>query len=104
MSFIDALASCDVLVAKPGYGSFVEAAHHGLPVLYVERRNWPESDDIISWMRDHGVCARLEPALLNSGRILKPIRELLARPRRKCELPLGVDEAAAFLADCLEGR
>lgn len=104
MPFIDALASCDVLVAKPGYGSFVEAARHGLPVLYVERRNWPESDDIISWMTDNGVCARLEPALLNSGRILNPILALLARPKRSVEIPSGADEAAAFLADCLEGR
>lgn len=103
MPFIDALVSCDVLIAKPGYGSFVEAARHGLPVLYVERRNWPESDDIISWMRDHGVCARLEPALLRSGRILKPILDLLARPKSSVEIPLGADQAAAFLADCLEG-
>ena len=35
MNFSDLLASSDALVCKPGYGSFVEAACCGVPVLYV---------------------------------------------------------------------
>jgi len=100
--FIDALASCDLLISKPGYGSFVEAACNGLPVLYVERRNWPEADDIVSWMHDHGNCAKLEATALDSGQLIEPVRRLLARPKRAPVKATGAAEAAAFLADCLE--
>jgi UDP:flavonoid glycosyltransferase YjiC (YdhE family) len=40
--YVDALWSCDALICKPGYGSFVEAACVGIPVLYLERPEWPE--------------------------------------------------------------
>ena len=43
MNFADLLASSDALLCKPGYGSFVEAASCGVPVLYVARPDWPES-------------------------------------------------------------
>jgi len=43
MSFSDLLASSDALLCKPGYGSFVEAAGSGIPVLFVGRPDWPES-------------------------------------------------------------
>lgn len=100
--FIDALASCDLLIAKPGYGSFVEAACNGLPVLYVERRNWPEAGDIVSWMQGHGTCAKLEAARLDGGQLIEPIRSLLAQPKRAPVKATGAAEAAVFLADRLE--
>ena len=38
MDFSDLIASCDCVMTKSGYGTFVEAAAAGTPLLYVERR------------------------------------------------------------------
>lgn len=92
--FIDALASSDLLIAKPGYGSFVEAVCHGIPVLYVERTNWPEADDIIGWIRRHGVCARLNPTDLERGTIVDALKELLLKPQAPPRAATGAAEAA----------
>jgi hypothetical protein len=40
----DLLRSVDAVIAKPGYGTFAEAACNGTPVLYVRRSDWPEQD------------------------------------------------------------
>lgn len=51
MDFVDVLASADVLVTKPGYGSFTEAACNGIPIIYVGRDDWPESPYLEEWAR-----------------------------------------------------
>jgi UDP:flavonoid glycosyltransferase YjiC (YdhE family) len=42
LSHTDLLRSCDALIGKPGYGTFVEAACNQTPVLYLPREDWPE--------------------------------------------------------------
>lgn len=49
-SFIDILASVDAIITKPGYGTFVEAALHGCPVLFIRRPDWPEQESLIQWL------------------------------------------------------
>ena len=53
LDFPDLLASVDALVTKVGYGTFVEAAALGVPVLYVNRADWPETPWLTSWLRRH---------------------------------------------------
>lgn len=59
LPYIDALWSCDALICKPGYGSFVEAACAGVPVLYLDRPNWPEVPYLVAWLGRVGRCTRL---------------------------------------------
>lgn len=67
LSFPDILASCDALISKPGYGSFVEAGGLGLPVLYLDRPDWPETPWLSRWLAGHGRLARLdEPELFST--------------------------------------
>lgn len=53
MSFIDILASCDAVVTKVGYGTFVEAACNGVGVVSMARADWPESAPSIEWMQQN---------------------------------------------------
>jgi hypothetical protein len=66
-SFSDLLASSDALLCKPGYGSFVEAARSGVPVLYVNRPDWPESPALIAWLQQHGTSRQISRNDLESG-------------------------------------
>jgi hypothetical protein len=101
MDFSDVLASCDVLLTKPGYGAFVEAACAGVPVLYVKREAWPEQDILIDWLARHGSCAELEAHQLQTGEFTEVLANLLQREKPQPVEPTGTHEAAQHLAALL---
>jgi len=98
MGFSDVLASCDVLLTKPGYGAFVEAACAGVPVLYVKREAWPEQDALIDWLTQQGSCEKLEAHQLQTGEFRETLLSLLARDKSKPVQATGTLEAAQYLA------
>lgn len=97
MSFGDLLASCDALLCKPGYGSFVEAAGSGIPVLYVNRPDWPESPALIEWLQRHGVCGEVSRGQLEEGRIANELHELWSAPPVTPPAANGTAQAADWL-------
>jgi hypothetical protein len=88
MDFGDLLASCDALLCKPGYGSFVEAACSGTPILYVDRPDWPESPALIEWVQQHGVCRNISREQLQSGDIAQELSAIWSIP---CIFPPPAD-------------
>jgi hypothetical protein len=95
--FIDLLRSCDVLLTKPGYGSFAEAVCNGRPVLYVERDDWPETPWLVSWLEQYGNALPLSRERLRAGTVADTVRTLLAQPPRPALTPTGADEVADWL-------
>jgi UDP:flavonoid glycosyltransferase YjiC (YdhE family) len=102
MDFSDLLASSDALICKPGYGSFVEAASCGVPALYVNRTDWPESAALITWLQRHGLCREVSRAVLEQGRIAAVLEEIWNAPRPKPVIPAGAEQVAEWLAERLD--
>ncbi len=102
VDFVDLLRSCDALLTKPGYASFVEAACNGVPVLYVARGDWPEERYLISWLTNNGRCRRLDRRQFECGAIGAELDALLALPARPPVLATGPDEAAELLMQTLD--
>ncbi len=102
MSFCDLLASSDALICKPGYGSFVEAASCGVPVLYVSRADWPEAPALISWLQQHGLCREVSRDAIAQGDIADVLEEIWNAPRPKPVIPEGAKQVAKWLAGKLE--
>ena len=102
MNFNDLLASSDALICKPGYGSFVEAASSGVPVLYVSRADWPESPALIAWLQQHGLCREVSRDDLEPGDVANVLEELWNAPRPEPVVPTGAEQAAAWLAGKLD--
>ena len=75
--FLDLLASCDLLVGKPGYGSFVEATTMGKPILYMTRPDWPEEPFLIQWLEQHNICGKLLPNSLQDGTFIQSVDKVL---------------------------
>ncbi len=96
--FSDLLHSVDLVITKPGYGTFVEAACAGIPVLYAERNGWAESPWLERWLARHQPCRALSLDQLLKGDIESSLQQLLAEPRRPAIMPSGVDEACDRLA------
>ena len=101
MPLPDVLASCDLLLTKPGYGSFVEAAAVGIPVAYVSRDDWPEQPYLVEWLQRQGACAEPSRADWAAGRLEPTLRPLLEQGHRPPVLPDGVAQAADVLCQFL---
>ncbi len=103
MSFVDIMASSDILIAKPGYGTFVEAACHGLPVLYVARQDWPEARYLTAWLRQNARSLELQRRDVETGQFAHALDAVLQQRAPPPVVPHGVEQAADVLAARLTG-
>ncbi len=99
---LEVLASCDALITKPGYGTFAEAACNGIPVLSVERKDWPESRWLVDWLAAQVPMREISASDFAAGQIREPLAELLAEGIAEPVAPTGVAEAADLLIDLLK--
>jgi len=101
MSFPDALASCDALVTKVGYGSFVEAAGLGLPVLYLDRPDWPETPWLSDWLARHTRLEKLSETELFSNAVGRALQRLWQVPGGRATDIYGVPIVARRILEIL---
>jgi UDP-N-acetylglucosamine:LPS N-acetylglucosamine transferase len=97
LPFLDLMASSDVLLTKVGYGSFVEAAAHAIPLLYMDRPDWPETPFLAAWVAEHGNAAVIDEPLLFSSQLESVLTELWRQPRKTAIRADGAMQAARHL-------
>jgi hypothetical protein len=98
LSFTDLLASVDAVITKPGYGTFVEAACSGIPILYLQRDDWPETPYFAAWLASHARAERLAREQLLAGDFLEVLRRLWSAPLPPLPRADGAGQAARWLA------
>ncbi|MFT3848169.1 MAG: hypothetical protein QM739_05680 [Propionivibrio sp.] len=96
--FPDLLRSVDVVLTKPGYGTFTEAACNGAAVLYLRRDDWPEQDCLIEWLHANARCLEVEERDLASPRLAELVGRLLRQPAPPTPIASGAAEAAELIA------
>ncbi len=97
MGFADLLASSDLTITKPGYGTYTEAACNGVAVLAQERPDWPESAPFDLWMKEHARYLSLPELRIQQGLILDEVEHLAACRAPECPQPTGIIEAADII-------
>lgn len=102
--FAELLPSVDLLVTKPGYGTFSEAALAGLPVLYEPRPGWPEAPPLEQWLGRHTRCLSATPAQMVAGELPALLRTLFSLPIPPVAAPTGVTEAVDILEEVLRNH
>jgi hypothetical protein len=103
--FTDIMRSSDVIITKPGYGSFTEAAVNGTPVLYVPRPDWPESPVMIPWLSEYGRCQPILAEDLFDPLILqRQLQSLFSCPLKPLVPSTGSEEGADVLFSALMSR
>jgi hypothetical protein len=102
-SFKTLLASVDVIMTKPGYGTFVEAVALQQPVLYVRRYNFADEPPLVDYLHRHGRGIELSLDDFAHARWEPALRQTLALPLPASHPPppTGAAEAAAILAPYL---
>jgi hypothetical protein len=98
----DVLGSVDLMLAKPGYGSFAEAACNGLRLLYVRRSDWPEEPALLDWLKGKTPMREIGRDALASGNLDDALSELMAEPPPIPVEPTGIVESADLLAPWLD--
>lgn len=101
-TFADLLRSVDAIVAKPGYGTFAEAACNGTAVLYQRRADgWPEQDCLIEWLQQHARCAEVSAGDLQAGNLGPALDRCLKSAVLPAPTFTGVEQAAHHLMGLL---
>lgn len=99
---VDILAGCDVLIGKPGYGTFAEAVAHKKRMLYLPREGFREVPRLLAWMKYEGIGRELPRTDFFAGRWRGPLEELLETKSDWPEIRTdGAEVAAARLAELL---
>jgi hypothetical protein len=96
--YIDLLASCDLLVAKPGYGTFAEAGFEARDTLVVPRDTWPEAPWLVDWLSRHARCAPIALDMLRAGRFEAALAAIEAQAPRPAAQGDGAAQIAAHVA------
>jgi hypothetical protein len=97
LSFPDLLASVDAVITNPGYGTFVEAACSGIPILYLQRDDWPETPHFATWLASHARAERLAREQLLAGNFLNALHRLWSAPPPPLPKAAGAEQAARWL-------
>lgn len=104
VSFADLLPSVDLIVGKPGYGTFSEAGVAGVPVLYEPRPDWPEAPPLEAWLACHSRCLPARAEQMVGGELPVLLQTLFSLPKQPVAVPTGVHEGADVLERLLDGR
>ncbi len=102
MSFSDLLASSDALLCKPGYGSFVEATASSVPVLYVQRPDWPEAPALIAWLKSKSISCEISSLMLEQGIFTQIMKQINETPIPQPVIPTGARQVARWIAEQLK--
>jgi hypothetical protein len=102
LAFIDVLASSDAVLTKPGYGTYAEAVCNAVPLLTLERLDWPETTYLNTWARRHGRLQVIGKEQFESGIFAEPLQQLWQQPAPdEYPEPVGIRQAAGFLLEQL---
>ncbi len=101
-SFKTLLASVDIIMTKPGYGTIVEAVALQQPVVYVRRYNFADEPPLVDYLHRYGRGVELSIDNFTQGRWEPALQHALASPVPSLPPPpTGAAEAAAFITQQL---
>ncbi|TMQ25793.1 MAG: hypothetical protein E6K65_16105 [Nitrospirae bacterium] len=102
-SFKTLLASVDVIMTKPGYGTIVEAVALQQPVVYVRRYNFVDEQPLVDYLHRYGRGIELSLDDFTQGRWEPALRKVVDLPMPAVPPPLtsGAADAATILAKLL---
>ncbi len=89
LDHIDVLASVDILLTKPGYGSFCEAWKNRTSVIYLRRNLWPEETALIDWIQRHIPAQEMSREEFTHGALSQVLQRLAERPATFNQLETG---------------
>lgn len=102
-SFRTLLASVDIIMTKPGYGTVVEAVALQVPTVYVRRYNFGDEQSLVEYLHHYGRGLELSMDDFMKGQWAATLENVINLPTTTPPPePNGAHEAAAILAPYFE--
>lgn len=101
LSVSQAIACADAIVTKPGYGTYVEAACSGTPLLYRSRPGWPETPGLAHWLASYTGVREISDTAFATGDIVDALESIIHLCRRPLVYPPGNEQAATCIQEIL---
>jgi hypothetical protein len=97
------MASCDILMTKPGYGTIVEAVASSTRVIYVRRYNFADEDSLVAYLHKYGRGLELAVEDFLNGRWQATMDAAMAldSPQASAPAATGTMEAADIVTKFL---
>lgn len=95
MPFSDVLASCDVVISKPGYGLISECVVNDKPLIYADRSDFREYAVLVDSIRRWLVNVHVPAADLYRGELADVLGRIGHQPRPRERMGAGGDLLAA---------
>ncbi|PWQ98163.1 hypothetical protein [Leucothrix pacifica] len=103
LPFIDLLSSCHTVLTKTGYGMLVEATVNKVPVVCIERGNWPEEPALFDWVRQQGYLETIRMRDLETGNFAAEVEQSLHTVWQKPPAQSnGAEVAASLISEYLK--
>lgn len=101
--FSTVLASVDLVMTKPGYGTVMECVTCHIPIVYVRRYNFADEPPLVDYIHRYGRGIELTVDDFQSGTWQQAFEQALALrlPDEPPPTPTGAEEAARLLAPLL---
>jgi hypothetical protein len=97
-SFKTLMASVDVIMTKPGYGTLVEAVALRTPLVYVRRYNFADEQPLVDYLHRYGKGVELSIGDFSKGQWAAALHKVVNIPLPTAPPPLtGASEAATEL-------
>ena len=93
--YADVMASCDVVVTKPGFGVLQECAVNHKPMVYVERENFREYPILEAALKRHFKSVHIPSRALYRGELGESLAAIRTAPEPVERLSAGGDDQAA---------
>lgn len=95
-TFPTIMASGDLLLTKPGYGTIVEAVALGMSVVYVRRYNFADENSLVNYLQRYGRGVELLEKDFLDGRWEQTMQAVMTVPAPQIPAPraTGATEAA----------
>ncbi len=105
LSFRTVLASVDIVMTKPGYGTLVTAVTSRRPVVYVRRFNFADEPPLVEYLHRYGRGVLLSLEDFTDGRWESALKQVTALPMPSLSPPptTGAEEAARLIRMVLDG-
>lgn len=102
-SFKTLLASADVILTKPGYGTVIEAVTLQIPVIYVRRYNFVDEEPLVEYLHHYGNGIELSRENFMKGQWRTALQTVAAMSITATPpAPTGAQQAATILAPYLK--
>lgn len=104
LEYHDLMASVDLMLTKPGYGTFVEAVAVGLPLIYISRDIWPDVSSLVHWLEENGSAIGITRTDFLKGMFANEMKDLLDKGHYVPTSPDGAIQSASYIVSLLSNQ